>query len=118
MKYLEITLHDNDFFVEFDSLGRYLMYSIACNSVFDINKSREIIRDGIVKYISAVNHLENAIRFGNVNNIEITTEYFEDYLSLRIVDQSEVQSDCNSEVLYVPICNPDDIAHGVSYFIV
>lgn len=118
MKYLEITLHDNDFFVEFDSLGRYLTYSIVCNSVFDINKSREIIRDGIVKYISAVNHLENAIRFGNVNNIETTTEYFENYLSLRIVDQSEVQSDCNSEVLYVPICNPDDIRNGVSYFIV
>lgn len=118
MKYLEITLHDNDFFVEFDSLGKFLTSTIACFSVFDINKSREIIRDGIVKYISAVYHLQNAIRFGNVNNIEITTEYFEDYLSLRIVDQSEVQSDCNSEVLYVPICNPDDIRNGVSYFIV
>ena len=118
MKYLEITLKDNDFFVEFDSLGRFLTNSIVCNSIFDISKSREIIRNGIVKYISAVHHLKNAIRFGDVNNIENTTKYFEDYLTVRIVEQNEVQSDCNAEVLYVPICNPDDIRHGVSYFIV
>lgn len=118
MKYLEVTLYDNDFFVEFDSLGKYLTHSIACNSVFDINKSREIIRDGIVKYISAVHHLEDAIRFGNVNDIETTTEYFENYLSLRVVDQSEVQSDCNAEVLYVPICDPYDLEYGANYFIV
>lgn len=118
MKYLEITLYDNDFFVEFDSLGKFLTNSIARNSVSDIIKSREIIRDGIVKYISAVHHLEDAIRFGDVSNVENTTKYFEDYLTVRIVGQNEVQSDCNSEVLYVPICNPDDIKHGINYFIV
>ena len=38
MKYLEITLHDNDFFLELDELGTYLTTKIAAYyDIFDIN---------------------------------------------------------------------------------
>lgn len=37
---------------------------------------------------------------------------------VNIVDQDEIQCDCDSKVLYVPICTPEDLEHGISWFIV
>ena len=119
MKYFEITLHDNDFFLELDELGTYLTSKIAAYyDVFDINDNRKKLTDGMIKFLSAVYHLNKVIRYGDVQDAENMTEYFKKHLSVNVVDKSDIPTNCNSENLYVPICSAYDIAHGVSYFIV
>lgn len=118
MKYLEITLHDNDFFTELDELGTYLMYKIAAYyDVFNINNTHKLTY-GIIKFLSGAHLLNKVIFFGEFCNADNKTEYFTKHLSVNVVDKSDIPTNCNSENLYVPICSAYDIAHGVSYFII
>ncbi len=125
MKYLEITLHDNDFYNELESLGKYLTDIIATYSdVFDLDTARicqESLKRGIVKYLAAIDHINSVIRLHNANvetDIKLMAAYIDRYLRVYIVDQDEIQRNCDSEVLYVPICTLEDLEHGISWFIV
>lgn len=120
MKYLEITLHDNDFYNELESLGKYLTDIIATYSdVFDLDTARicqESLKRGIVKYLAAANHIDSVIRLHT--DIKLMAAYIDRHLRVYIVDQDEIQRNCDSEVLYVPICTLEDLEHGISWFIV
>lgn len=125
MKYLEITLHDNDFCNELESLGKYLTDIIATYSdVFDLDAARicqKSLKRGIVKYLAAIDYINSVIRLHNANvetEIKFTAAYIDRHLRVYIVDPDEIQCDCDSEVLYVPICTPEDLEHGINWFIV
>ena len=119
MKYLEITLHDNDFFIVLNELGTYLMYKIAAyHDVFDINDNYKKFTDGIIKFLSAVYHLNKVIRYGDVRDADNMTEYFKKHLSIRVVNKWDIPTNCDLENLYIPICSKYDITHGINYFIV
>ena len=124
MKYLEITLHDNDFCNELESLGKYLTDIIATyRDVFDPDAARicqESLKRGIVKYLAAIDHINSVIRLHNANvetDIKLTAAYIDRHLRVYIVDPDEIQCDCDSEILYVPFCTPEDLEHGISWFI-
>lgn len=119
MKYLEITLHDNDFCNELNGLGQYLIEQITNNGgEFNINDNYPLFRDGIVKYLSAAYQLRKVIWWGKADNVGDVADYFDLRLKIRVIEENELKSWDNAEILYVPICTLDDVYHGVTWAIV
>lgn len=119
MKYLEITLHDNDFGRELNGLGQYLIEQITNNDgEFNINDNYPLFRDGIVKYLSAAYQLRKAIWWGKAVDVGDVADYFDLRLKIRVIEENELKSWDNAEILYVPICTLNDVYHGVTWAIV
>ena len=123
MKYLMITLHDNDFYNELDWLGKLLLNRLSNNYLeFDINKiDFKKFKQLCVDFIAVAYNLNSNWWYKNIDyieqHLESINEYCERKLSISIIDQTEIKED-NYEMLYVPLCTEEEINHGVSYFII
>lgn len=116
MQYLEITIRDNDYYVELSTLGDFLSSFIRDYlrfHTFDIDI--QVLKDGILKFLIG----SNAVIFEFMyykdyldynGKIDKTAMYFEERLEVNVVDESEIDEDCeDDEYLYIPICTEEEI---------
>ena len=127
MQYLEITIHDNDYYVELSTLGDFLSGFIRDYlrfHTFDIDI--QVLKDGILKFLIG----SNAVIFEFMyykdyldynGKIDKTAMYFEKRLEVNLVDESEIDFEEyeDDEYLYIPICTKEELEntkYGVTYF--
>ena len=126
MQYLEITIRDNDYYVEFSTLGDFLSSFIRDYlrfHKFDIDI--QVLKDGILKFLVGA----NAVMFEFMcckdyldynGKIDKTAMYFKERLEVNVVDESEIDEDYeDDEYLYIPICTAEEIKsakYGLKYF--
>lgn len=126
MQYLEITIRDNDYYVEFSTLGDFLSSFIRDYlrfHTFDIDI--QVLKDGILKFLIGSNAVIFEFMYykdyldynGKINK---TAMYFEKRLEVNVVDESEIDEDYeDDEYLYIPICTAEEIKsakYGLKYF--
>lgn len=129
MQYLEITIHDNDYYSEFSALGDYLSSFIRDYlrfHKFDIDI--QVLKDGILKFLIGSNATSFEFTHGTPENyasyvdyINRISKYFEEELEIKIVDESEIDFEEyeDDEYLYIPICTKEELEntkYGVIYF--
>lgn len=126
MQYLEITIHDNDYYSEFSALGDYLSSFIRDYlrfHSFDIYV--QVLKNGILKFLIGANVVTFEFTHGTPENyasyVDEATKYFEERLKVDVVDESEIDFEDyeDDEYLYIPICTAEEIEsakYGLKYF--
>lgn len=103
MKYLHITLHDNDFGIELEAVGkliRELFLWFDCPKDVDL-KTFSVCVQNLLYYTMKTRLLLEG------ENYEIKLEYL--LPTIEIVDASEIPTWDNGESLYIDLCNYDII---------
>lgn len=113
MKYIMITIHDNDFGFQLETVSKYIssMYRWFSSNSFteeDIPLLKESVRDMLV----SMEKVKYAVHWFNgeyepcVFNEQHYKEYFEP--DIKIVDESEIEEDGNFEYCYIPLIHSED----------
>lgn len=122
MKYLKLTMHDNDFYNEFRVIGACLERRLSDESiVFDTNNiDFEKFQKVCAELIANIHTLNSNWWYKDVNYsespIDDLKKYCERKLSISVIDQTEISED-NDEILYVPLYTIEDRIRGITYFI-
>lgn len=101
MKYLHITLHDNDFSIELESVGelvRNMFEWFGSPKETDLENLRVLVQN----FLYNANKLHDLL---DGSNIEVKPEYF--LPTVEIVDETDVPDWDNSESIYISLDNSD-----------
>ena len=104
MKYLHITLHDNDFRIELEAVGKLIRELFLW---FDYPKDVDL-KTFSVCIQNLLYHTMKTRLLLEGENYEIKLEYL--LPTVEIVDASEIPTWDNGESLYIDLCNYDIIA--------
>ena len=104
MKYLHITLHDNDFGIELEAVGKLIRELFLW---FDYPKDVDL-KTFSVCIQNLLYHIMKTRLLLEGENYEIKLEYL--LPTVEIVDASEIPTWDNGESLYIDLCNYDIIA--------
>lgn len=114
MQYIMITVHDNDFWFQLETVANYIryMYTWFSSNSFtekDIPLLKEAVRDMLVSMekVKFAVHWFNGEYEPRVFDEQHYKEYFEP--DIKIVDESEIEEDGNSEYYYIPLTHDADI---------
>ena len=101
MKYLHITLHDNDFGIELEAVAHLIQELFRwfdCPKAIDMETFRVCVQNLLYHIMKTRLLLEG-------ENYEIKLEYL--LPTVEIVDASEIPTWDNGESLYIDLCNYD-----------
>lgn len=126
MKYLEITIHDNDYYAELYTLGDFLSGFIRdylSFHTFDINMT--VLKDGILKFLVGANAVMFEFMYCKMDyndKIDKTAMYLAKKLEVNVVDESDIDFEEYEDdgYLYIPLCTEEEIKsakYGLKYFL-